>query len=160
MPQGAVDIASYFVRKYGRTPGSSLTNMKLLKLVYIAHGWCSGITNQRLISEDVQAWRYGPVIPSVYHAFKLFGTRPVNPNYVEEEPALAEGRVDPAYHDLLDRIWQVYGHMDGLQLSALTHGDDTPWKRTWDACRGGRNQIIPWESIRDHYKAKLQESAS
>ncbi|MCC7437458.1 MAG: DUF4065 domain-containing protein [Armatimonadetes bacterium] len=46
--------------------GTALTPMKLLKLVYIAHGWHLGIMGKPLISDEVQAWKYGPVIPKLY----------------------------------------------------------------------------------------------
>jgi uncharacterized phage-associated protein len=43
-----------------------LTVMKLLKLVYIAHGWYLAFADKPLISEKVEAWDYGPVRASAY----------------------------------------------------------------------------------------------
>jgi len=51
--------------------------MQLIKLVYIAHGWTLGLYNQPLIGKQVEAWTYGPVIPSVYHDFKHYGRDPI-----------------------------------------------------------------------------------
>ncbi len=70
--ENAVAIANYFVRK-SLDSGIPVTPMKLVKLVYVAHGWYLGLTGEPLIAEGVQAWKYGPVVPSVYDKFKMYG---------------------------------------------------------------------------------------
>src|SRR5215510_7158653 len=57
--------------------GQPLTPMKLQKLVYFAHGWSLALTGVPLIKDAVEAWRYGPVIPALYHEFKHNGARPI-----------------------------------------------------------------------------------
>ena len=54
--------------------GKKLTPMQLIKLVYVANGWSLALLNRPLISEQIQAWQYGPVIPNVYRAFNRFGS--------------------------------------------------------------------------------------
>ena len=68
----ALEIANYFIEK-SLDSGVDLTPMKLNKLVYIAHGWYLGLSDRPLIGEAAQAWKYGPVIPSIYHRFKAYG---------------------------------------------------------------------------------------
>ena len=52
-------ISNYFIQKLHET-GSPVTAMKLIKLVYIAHGWHLALENGKsLISEAVMAWKYG-----------------------------------------------------------------------------------------------------
>ncbi|MCB0375635.1 MAG: DUF4065 domain-containing protein, partial [Sinomicrobium sp.] len=70
-----VIVANYFLSKYG--VDYHITPMKLVKLVYIAHGWHLGITDNALIDENPEAWKYGPVIPRIYHEFKKFGKNPI-----------------------------------------------------------------------------------
>ena len=43
------------------------TPMHVIKLVYLAHGWMLGFTSRALINEAVEAWTYGPVVPSTYY---------------------------------------------------------------------------------------------
>ena len=69
-------VASEFI-VLARNAGESLTPMQLLKLVYIAHGWMLALHHRPLIKDDVQAWQYGPVIPSLYNAIRKFRANPV-----------------------------------------------------------------------------------
>ena len=50
-----------------RAQGILLTPLQLAKLVYIAHGWWLAHSGQPLSPDEVQAWKYGPLIPALYH---------------------------------------------------------------------------------------------
>src|SRR4051794_28085835 len=76
-PQSSFAVARYFIEQSQRDGILDLTPMKVLKLVYIAHGWVLSSADAPLISESVQAWKFGPVIPSLYHYFKRYGASPV-----------------------------------------------------------------------------------
>ncbi len=153
----ALEIANYFIEKSLET-GEELTPMKLNKLVYIAHGWYLGLADRPLIGEAAQAWKYGPVIPSVYHRFKSYGGAQVT----SLEPAgdmitIPEVR-DQELKEFLQRIWDVYGHLSGLQLSSLTHQEGTPWSVTRHKYGNGRDNggaMIPNDLIKQHYKEKI-----
>ena len=73
-PYRACAIANYFLERAEREP---ITQMKVQKLVYFAHGWHLGITQKPLINEQVEAWPYGPVIPSLYQDLKRWGADPI-----------------------------------------------------------------------------------
>ena len=51
------------------------TPMHIIKLVYLSHGWMLGLHDTPLLWEPVEAWQYGPVVPSVYHLYKGWGGR-------------------------------------------------------------------------------------
>jgi uncharacterized phage-associated protein len=150
-------IANYFVKK-SLESGKELTPMKLVKLVYIAHGWHLALTGQPLIDERVQAWKFGPVISSVYHFFKGYGNR-----QIDSTVSLIETESLPTHtKQLLDKIWEVYGNMNGLQLSTLTHQPNTPWDIVWNQ-QGGKDGVsvsIPNDLIKEHYKLKANAGAA
>lgn len=50
-----------------------ITQMKMQKMLYFAHGWHLALLDKPMMNEVVQAWQYGPVFESVYHTFKYFG---------------------------------------------------------------------------------------
>jgi uncharacterized phage-associated protein len=77
MAYEAKAVANHFLDLAQDSRGT-LSPMKIQKLVYFSHGWHLSINNGRaLIDEAVQAWTYGPVIPSLYHEFKKYGNGPI-----------------------------------------------------------------------------------
>lgn len=159
-PQSPFAVARYFIENGIQDSVVDLTPMKLLKLTYLAHGWTLCFTDAPLIRESVQAWKYGPVIPSLYEYFKRYGRSPVD--------AAAEINVLPEMsqptpnqtkwiHGVLGGVWTAYKGYSGLQLSALTHIDGSPWHVTWFE-RGGKDRMgcaIDNLLIRDYFKALL-----
>lgn len=53
--------------------GIALSPMKAIKLVYFCHAWYLGATSKPLLTEPVEAWTYGAVVPSLYQALKIYG---------------------------------------------------------------------------------------
>ncbi|MFL6521263.1 MAG: Panacea domain-containing protein [Chthoniobacterales bacterium] len=156
-------IANYFI-ELAEAEGTKVTPLQLIKLVYIAHGWYLGLTKEPLINEPPEAWRYGPVIPSLYHALKIHGNDVVTQKISDFEliPG-AEIRFanvvvappsDVRIRKFLDSVWRAYGHLSGLQLSALTHQPNTPWYDTWEkqGAKYTKGFDIPEESIIRHYQ--------
>jgi uncharacterized phage-associated protein len=150
-----VAVANFFIQKSLDT-GVEVTPMKLLKLVYISHGWSLALLNEPLIDEAVEAWTYGPVIPSLYQELKEYGRsrvtklvttndfdwRSFKPNFTT--PTIPEE--DTKVQKLLDNVWEGYGNHSGIYLSAITHKPGTPWSLTEP------NDIIGQDLIREHYK--------
>ena len=127
------------------------TPMHVLKLVYISHGWMLGLYGRSLINEPAEAWRYGPVVPSLYHRYKSFGRDPITAEPVDRSDAF-----DDEQRDVIKQVHEVYGDFTALQLSALTHKPDTPWDIAYREY--GVGVIIRNELIRDYYK-RLAEQA-
>jgi len=87
MPYDPKAIANYFLELAERD-NRPLSPMKIQKLIYYANGWYLGITGEPLIDEQVEAWTFGPVIPSIYREFREFGNRPITERAtnIEYEP--------------------------------------------------------------------------
>ena len=156
-------IANYFI-DLADAEGKKLTPLQLIKLVYIAHGWYLGLTGKPLINEPPEAWQYGPVIPSLYHALKIHGNDAVTHKIAEFQfvpgPEIKFANVviqppaDEKITKFLDSVWRAYGHLSGLQLSALTHQPSTPWYDTWEkeGAKYSKGVDIPEDSILRHYQ--------
>lgn len=155
-----IAIANYFIKK-SFEDGTGLTPMKLLKLVYIAHGWHLGLAGEPLIGERVEAWKYGPVVPSVYDEFKHYGDRNISKlAYFNERGQLVSPLPNEATLPFLDEVWQVYKEYNGLQLSTLTHQPGTPWDVVWNR-QGGRDRKgaeITNDLIAAYYKTKTEHA--
>jgi len=159
MPYSAAAIANEFL-KLARDEGESLTPMKLLKLVYFAHGWYLALTGEPLIDEQVQAWRYGPVIKSLYHEFKSYGSGPITELIWVYQGGLKfrKVRIDDGPNaeenyrakQVIKRVWEQYGHLTGVQLSNLTHLPDGPWANTPEKDKKGTP--VPDSAIRNYFQ--------
>lgn len=159
----ALAIANEFIQR-GQRDGVSITQMKLQKLIFFAHGWYLAICNAPLVDEGFQAWKYGPVIPSVYHEFKAFGTlnidRPGTTASYSPEGLLWETPViadkTGTVYKLIDKIWEVYGHYTGTQLSAMTHQPDTPWSTVHNIHGDARDIPIPDDMIKKYFQGLIK----
>lgn len=145
------NVAEYMLWS-GRQDGDPLTPMQVLKLVYIAHGWNLGLTGRPLINEDVEAWKYGPVVPSVYHEFKRFGGA-----FITDCPTQQPQGFLPVEISIMHQVWKGYGKRSGVSLSSLTHQPGTPWDITIK--RLGQGAVIPNDLIEEHYRSLSKSRA-
>lgn len=153
-----LSIANYFIAK-SLVDGVDMTPMKLLKLIYIAHGWHLALNDgEPLIDEAVEAWQYGPVVPSVYHEFKEYGNTPIRKlsTIYNNRSHVLTPVISNDKKEFLDKIWEVYKKYDGLELSTLTHQKGTPWDIVWNDLGGNKKKSvqIPDKLIEEHYKIK------
>ncbi|MDM1757588.1 DUF4065 domain-containing protein [Acinetobacter sp. 256-1] len=146
MAHTALQVADKFIR-LGMLRDKYFTQMQLLKLVYIAHGWTLATTDQPLIHNQVEAWQYGPVIPELYHELKYNGAKTI------QRPILSEPIVfDKNEEQVIDFTFKNYGKFSAFQLSNITHAANTPWSRTF-----GKQNLIPDSLIAAHYKELYQK---
>jgi uncharacterized phage-associated protein len=140
------------ILKIAKRRGKSLTPMQLMKLVYIAHGWSLAILNRDLFSDRIEAWKYGPVIPTLYQATKRFGRAAIPHDLIEDDEG---SRLPIDVQAFLEDVFSKYGHLSGVSLSNLTHRPGSPWDQRFRD--GVMNIEIPDDIIKDHYLGKLNE---
>jgi uncharacterized phage-associated protein len=145
----ALLIANEIIRRgAAESPPRYFTPMQLLKLVYLCHGWMLGLYGRPLIKEDVQAWKYGPVIPELYQSLKVYCDGQVPRPLSIAAPCLEE--LDVYESTMVDQVMQMYGKQSGIALSQITHAADTPWSLTFQGDQLG--QVISNDLIMDHYQ--------
>lgn len=154
-------VANFFLDK-AEAEGTSLSPMKLQKLVFFGHGWSLGLQDEPLINETVEAWKFGPVIRSLFDEFREFGSLPITRHARKYKitggevkpviPRLPEDAVDD--RALLDRVWDVYHKYTAIQLSNLTHAPGTPWAETVKEYNGDPplGLDIPDDLIKQYFK--------
>lgn len=127
------------------------TPMHVLKIVYVCHGWMLAANDEALITEPVEAWTYGPVVPTVYHRYKRYGAQSILEGADDRSGELGESA-----KALIGVIEEAYRPYTAVQLSALTHQPGTPWDVT--RRRHGIGAVIPNELIQSHFKELLASS--
>ena len=122
-----IDIAKYILSK------TKCTHMKLEKLVYFCFAEYLCQYNKELYEDDIYAYKWGPVVKSVYSRYKGYKeieTEDIDASDVFEMPArsrilFAEDGVRKM--QIIDEVIKKYGNLLASDLVKLTHRDFTPW---------------------------------
>lgn len=163
MKDNALSVANYFV-SLAENSNNEIKTLRLMKLVYIAHGYMLAIFNRSVLSpkfDRVEAWKYGPVIPSVYHSFKIYRNNPIKKKtiiYGKETDAGVE-ILTPTLSDkeaimVCDFVWGKYGKYNDCQLVTILHRKGTPWGMVYEE---GMNREIPDELTKSYYKRLVEQ---
>ena len=129
---------------------SPVTPMQAQKLTYFCHAWALGLGLGPLFQDAVEAWQYGPVVRSVYHALKHHGGDEIL------QPIFEQGeQFEDREESLIRLVWERYGRFDGLTLSRMTHAPGSPWDQIHR--QDQRSQIIHEHVIRDYYAGIIRE---
>ena len=157
-------VANYFT-ECSKRDKIILTNLSMQKLVYFAYGWTAVFTERKLFYDHIEAWQYGPVISSLYHQLKRYGSRQITQKLLEYDYDkyeffswnLTEGS---GIQKLMIHIWHRYKSLSPNEMVALTHKPGTPWFET--ISNHGYHATIDDDLIRNHFhelaKTRLNKS--
>ncbi|MDV3196304.1 MAG: DUF4065 domain-containing protein [Candidatus Phytoplasma stylosanthis] len=63
------DVVEYIIIKTPELTDTIITNTKLNKLLYYAQGLYLSYSHNFLFDAEIQAWKYGPIIPKIYFKY-------------------------------------------------------------------------------------------
>ncbi len=135
-----------------RRDGSTITNLKMQKLVYFAHGVYLAATDQPLINEPFEAWSYGPVLRSLYLELRSYGASPVDTN--RQLPAWDSVPPDSQAGRYIAAVWNRLKDYTAGQLVDMTHVHGSPWSRVYRPC--GLFAVIPDSYIKEFFTRPAQ----
>jgi uncharacterized phage-associated protein len=146
MSYKALDIANKIIKSASNNDAADLvSNLKLQKLLYYQQGFHLAYFGTSLFEDEIEAWQYGPVVPSIYERFKRYGNKGIE--YDGETIILS------ATHEesLFNEINKVYGSYSAIGLMEMTH-QETPWKTT----EIGVGNIISKDKLKTFFKKRLK----
>ena len=121
----AKDVAKLFVElgtiQAESESGDGMTNLRLNKLLYFAQGYCLAEYDHPLFMDKIEAWDFGPVVPSVYHQYKGFKKN------VIEDSAADRGRFSDAEFNLILDIYRTMKQFSTAKLVDMSHETGSPW---------------------------------
>ncbi len=128
-----LDIGDFFLRS---SEGNGITNLKLNKLIYIAHGYYWGNVDKPLITngEFAEAWKYGPVYRSIYNIFGRFGADVIPVMYAGMSTRVESFGEDKT--EFLNLVWERFKDVSPWELVQVLHKKDSPWYLIWHRGRG------------------------
>ena len=65
-------VAKYVI-SYCREQEYVMSNLKLQKVLYFVQAAFLSTRHYPCFEEDFEAWDFGPVVPEIYHEYKIFG---------------------------------------------------------------------------------------
>lgn len=131
---------------------SDVTPLKLQKLLYYCQGYALALTGKPLFGDEIEAWRFGPVVPVIYKQYKDLKDYCVPLADITEKPhigAVAEG---------IARIVKLdKGIYSAAALVNMTHSEN-PWKDIYLAPY--HNETITNEALLSYFGPKLTDEGS
>ena len=144
MAHNVSKIANLLLRLATNIEGSEpISHMKLQKLLYYEQGYHLAVFGSPLFEEEIEAWKYGPVVPEVYEIYKGNGNKPLYPQ---------DGDVDinGEEYDLFYNVFNHFNRYSAYGLMEKTHNEE-PWLETSKKGIGPHN-IIPKGLIMEYFK--------
>lgn len=134
----AVNIAKYIVDKC-ITDNQLITNLAVQKILFFIQKEFLKQTGDVAFYDEIQAWKYGPVVPAAYRVFCGFGAKPIFFNvkdYDDTFPKWAK--------KIIDDITVEKREVDVFKLVRETHKEKGAWKKAFDK---GTGTVITKEMI-------------
>ncbi len=144
----ALQVARFFVdiaeQQFRTRTGDRITALSLQKLLYYAQGWHLARCGKPLFDEEIEAWQYGPVVPSIYRQYSRFDDSPIH-----DVPPEDGAFTDSEYALMLD-VARDYWRYSSSELVRMTHAKGTPWERVY--LSDARHTVIPMDAIRAYFQ--------
>ncbi|WP_294629869.1 Panacea domain-containing protein [uncultured Bacteroides sp.] len=136
------DIANKIISKTDLEHGDTISNLKLQKMLYYQQGFHLAYFGTPLFDEEIVAWQYGPVVPSVYKEYKSFESNSISTS--KEPISLSEDE-----EELFDNVYEEYNQFSAVALMKMTH-EESPWKNT------AINSVISQEKMMSFFKTQIE----
>lgn len=148
----AYDVALYFLfRARELEAGDTISNLKMHKLLYYAQGHYLAIFDEVLFDDDIEAWKYGPVVKNVYDRFKVYGNLAID---FKELDNFKHELYTERHLDILPFVFNKY-NIQAKELVNMTHSEK-PWRTYYDK---HTTNLIPVDVIRDFFKEEFKKEA-
>lgn len=150
MPYPVLDIAKKIIASTNIELGDSITNLKLQKLLYYMQGYYLAVFAKPLFDEDIEAWMYGPVVPSVYDYYCKYERNAIPVDTSAKVITLPDNE-----EDLINEILDLYSRYSASALVDMTH-KEMPWATSEDK---GKGQVISKEKMEKFFRTKVTKPA-
>lgn len=137
------DVAAAIIEEMG-----VIDTFSLQKLLYYTQSWTIAVSNSPLFSDEIQAWKNGPVVKSVFQ--KHEGTRTVSGWKYGNGSCLSDSS-----RKIVSLVCSEYGKFSGQELVDKTHRE-----APWVIARGdleedaSSEEVITVDSMKAYFRAE------
>ncbi len=122
-----------------------ITNLKLQKVLYFVQAYSLSKLGKSLFTDKIEAWEYGPVVPSVYRKYKEKKSDPI----ISEEDKSSLSEEDK---EIVQKVWNTFGGYSASRLVDITHAH-TPWKQASKSTI----KLISDKALKEYYAPLLNK---
>lgn len=137
----ALTVAEHIINRCNKL-GRPISNLKLQKILYFVQAEFLVATGHVCFAEEIEAWDFGPVVPVVYHRYKVYGSASI--------PYFLTGticRIPTKDIEIMDGIIDECAKYSASKLVEITH-NQTPWKKAYRSF----DKVITPESIKNYFE--------
>lgn len=142
MSYSALEIAKYVIN-HEHDNGREISNLRLQKLLYFVQAKILVETGNPCFEDEMEAWEYGPVVPTVYEVYKRYGSLPISGKQN------LSGIIDSEIEKYIGEILDYFSNTPTFELVQITH-NQTPWI---EAKNKGLHSCISVVSIKKFFTA-------
>jgi len=124
-----IDVAKYILTV------TKCTHLQLEKLVYMCYAEYLCATSKRLFADKIYAFKYGPIVGSVYEEYK--GQKKITGGRIKDKKLRMSARSRILFAksgieklSVIDETLKKYGDFSASTLVSMTHVAGGPWDRT------------------------------
>src|SRR5262245_18684319 len=131
-PYDARTVANFILFYHFQKP-EPVTQLRLYKLLYFAHGWHLVERQKPLVWNDFEAWKNGPVVKVVRDNFASFKDYPIDTfakafDFRRGQLIEMPHRLDASAELFVGAVIEGYKRYTAGQLSMLTHTKGSAWE--------------------------------
>lgn len=141
MSYNVLDVSEYIIH-YIHSTGGIISPLKLQKILYFIQADFLVSTGKPCFSDEIFAYDYGPVIPSVYQKYKIYGGGFIPCRYSDSFI------ISKADKERINEMVDVCQPYSATELTAIIH-QQAPWKNNYHS---DSHAVIPKAEIEDYFR--------
>ncbi len=145
---GAVDVSKY-VLTVCTEKSESITNLHLQKILYFLQVEVLRKYDMRLFEDDIEAWKFGPVVREVYHEYRGYGGLEIARIYDDCKNIFDDFEVNNKnFKKFLDNLIIKLSKENAWNLVKISHSKNSAWEKTFKD-GAGHYDVICVEMLRE-----------
>ena len=148
----ALEVSRHIIN-YSNDAGYGITNLKLQKLLYFVQAYFFIKKGKPCFRDSIEAWNFGPIVPSVYREYKRYGGFYVFSveTYIDsltlKRKKFEDNVISVEDKKLIDEVIDTFAEYSNSRLTDLVHGQ-TPWQ---EAYRSDHGRVISANAMREYF---------
>ena len=138
----AIAVANHII-KYEHSKDRLISNLKLQKLLYFVQVQFFIEYGKPCFGNKIEAWSFGPVVPDVYHTYKIYGSLDIT----KLEDGINIDDISDEHKETINSVSETFSDTPVYEMVDITH-HQTPWMR---AKRNQFSNEITNESIQQFF---------